>query len=481
MIVKFAKAGTSFKGVMQYLTHDPDHADTSDRVAWTHTLNLTHDEIDAAVAEMRGTAFNADVLKAEHGIGGRKVEKPVRHVSLNWHPSETPDKEAMIGAAQSFLKHMGWDEHQAILLAHDDKAYRHVHLVVNAIHPETGRKLDDGFERRRAQAWALAYEQAHGKIFCEERLKPVAEREQGPPRPAWMVIRDIPQEAVGDDYLSRHEQRLVMERQEWKLLKDLQRAERLEFFESGKELYRGINRTIYRQVREEFRPEWASYYAAKREGIDGEQLSELRAELIERQRDVLQERRDEAITEQRDLRDIVYRELLDRQKDERGDLANRQELGLRSHYLLDRAYPGSRADDVERGIASRDPMADGLDRFGIRRGRERSADSDGAVHHRDELTQHGSDDTSRAPLRDPVSGLAGGLLGILGQLGESLTGGAAKPPPKAEPQADALERFQVRRGQPPPGDANEKEARERQLAHDERQARRDWQHIEPER
>lgn len=146
MIVKFAKAGKSFKGVMQYLAHDPDHAETSERVAWSHTLNLAHDDVEAAVDEMRSTALNADVLKAEHGIGGRKVEKPVRHVSLNWHPDETPDREAMIGAAQSFLKHMGWADHQAILIAHDDKAYRHVHLVVNAIHPESGRKLDDGFE-----------------------------------------------------------------------------------------------------------------------------------------------------------------------------------------------------------------------------------------------------------------------------------------------------------------------------------------------
>lgn len=468
MIVKFAKPGKSFKGVMQYLAHDPDHADTAARIAWTHTLNLTHDDVEAATAEMRTTAFNADVLKAEQGIGGRKVEKPVRHVSLNWHPSDTPDQQAMIDAVQSFLKHMGWDEHQAILVAHNDKDYHHVHVVVNAIHPETGRKLDDGYERRRAQAWALAYEQQQGKIFCEERLKPVAEREEGPPRPAWMIIREIPVENFGDDYLSRHEQRLVMERQEWKLLKDVQKAERIEFFENGKDIYRAINRTIYRQVREEFRPEWASYYAAERDGTSKSALSKQKAELVARQRDVLKERRGEAIAERRELRDFEYREILDRQKLERADLADRQELGLRSYDLLDRNYAPTRRP----GVPAEETV---LDRFGVQRGRPPTRDKPKKIVTREK------EDVPRVPLREPISALGGGLLGLLGQLGESLSGGTAKPDPKPAPEPDALERFQVQRGQPPPGDAGERAAQERERAHAERQQWREWHQYEPER
>ncbi|MDX1922435.1 MAG: relaxase/mobilization nuclease domain-containing protein [Alphaproteobacteria bacterium] len=479
MIVKFAKPGKSFKGVMQYLAHDAGHAETAERVAWTHTINLAHDDIEAATAEMRTTALNADVLKAQHGIGGRQVERPVRHVSLNWHPSEKPDQDAMLGAAQSFLKHMGWDEHQAIVIAHDDKAYRHVHLVVNAIHPETGRKLDDGFERRRAQAWALAYEQDHGKIFCEERIKPAAEREASAPRQAWIAMRDLPAERIADDYLDRHDPRLVMERNEWKLLKDIQKSERIEFFENGKEIYRGINQTIYRQVREEFRQEWASYYAARRDGVDAASLAELRLELIARQRDVMLERRGEATAEQRDLRDLQYRELLDRQKDERAELAARQELGLRSHDLLDRAYPVTFQKPIDRE-AEIMGGEDGLDRFGVQRGRERH-DGDVAPQRSEELVARGNDDETRAPLRDPVSGIAGGLLSIIGQLGESLTGGATKPPPKSAPEVDALERFKVKRGQPPPGDANERAAQDRERAHAERQNWREWHQYEQER
>ena len=141
---------------------------------------------------MHTTALNAGVLKVEQGIGGSKVERPVKHFSLNWHPSERPDQEEMLGAVQSFLKHMGWEEHQAILIAHTDKPYRHVHVVLNAIHPETGLKLDDGFERRRAQAWALAYEQEHGRIFCEQRSsRRPSGRRPNPARPGSQTMSTV--------------------------------------------------------------------------------------------------------------------------------------------------------------------------------------------------------------------------------------------------------------------------------------------------
>jgi hypothetical protein len=135
MVPRFAKPGKSFKGVLLYLAHDPGHAASSERVAWTHTLNHAHDDIAAAMHEMHTTVLNAPLLKAEQGIGGRQTERPVKHFSLNWHPSERPDKEEMIGAVRSFLQHMGWEEHQAILIAHDDKPYRHVHVVLNVRRP----------------------------------------------------------------------------------------------------------------------------------------------------------------------------------------------------------------------------------------------------------------------------------------------------------------------------------------------------------
>jgi hypothetical protein len=71
---------------------------------------------------------------------------------------------------------MGWDEHQAIFVAHNDKKFRHLHIMLNAVHSETGLCLSDSWEQRRAQKWAAAYELVNG-IKCEQRLRSEDERE----------------------------------------------------------------------------------------------------------------------------------------------------------------------------------------------------------------------------------------------------------------------------------------------------------------
>ncbi|MBY6240059.1 relaxase/mobilization nuclease domain-containing protein [Methylosinus sp. Sm6] len=475
MIVRFARPGASFKGVAAYLTHDPEHASTSERVAWTHTLNLAHDHVPSSVHEMLTTCLDADLLKAEAGVRtvGRKVEKPVKHVSLNWHPSEKPERADMVRAAESFLDHMGWKEHQAILVAHDDKEHRHVHLIVNAIHPVTGLKLDDGLEKRRAQAWALAYEQQQGKVFCEQRLKPVAEREANEPRPAWLTIREqVERELIAEKarnefapaLMSGIDIRRGLERNEWEILKQQQKDERLAFFAEGKQAYKTLDRALYREVREEFRPQWASYYAAKRDGLEPSALADIRAGLIARQKEALEERRKEPVAELREQRDRDYRVLLDMQKQERAELIDRQERGLRSPHLLDRAYPSP-----EREEAGKSAITDvsPLDRFGIRRGRviegePVSARNQGmapgrAAPPKERSFTQTSPAPSSAPSRDLASGLAGGLLSIIGALGESMVGGHTKPPRPPPQEIDPLERFGVKRGRPP--DPAEEKAR----------------------
>jgi Relaxase/Mobilisation nuclease domain len=167
MIVRILSNGSSFKGCAAYLTHDP-RAETNERVGWTHTLNLANDHVPSAVDEMVWTARNAELLKQEAGIraGGRATENSVKHLSLNWSPEDNPTREHMIETTEEFLRHMKWQEHQAIIVAHDDKEYKHVHCMINMVHPETGLRLDDNFERRRAQTWALQYEQEQGRVYC---------------------------------------------------------------------------------------------------------------------------------------------------------------------------------------------------------------------------------------------------------------------------------------------------------------------------
>jgi len=103
-------------------------------------------------------------------------------MSLAWAPGETPSREEMTAAADDFLCAMGWHQHQAVYVAHSDTAHPHLHIILNRVHPDTGRTINDWQEWKRAQRWALAYERGQGPVLCKGR----ALRYEGgtPPAPA---------------------------------------------------------------------------------------------------------------------------------------------------------------------------------------------------------------------------------------------------------------------------------------------------------
>ncbi|MBB4397940.1 hypothetical protein GGD62_007078 [Bradyrhizobium sp. ERR14] len=116
MIVRAHPSGRSFKWLATYLQHDVK-AQTSERDSWTHTLNCAHDDIASAIDEMLHTYRDRDLLRKEAGVrpGGATIDRPVKHISLSWDPSERPSQDEMIAAAQSFLQAEGWGNHQCAL------------------------------------------------------------------------------------------------------------------------------------------------------------------------------------------------------------------------------------------------------------------------------------------------------------------------------------------------------------------------------
>jgi Relaxase/Mobilisation nuclease domain len=348
MVPKLFPAGKSFKKLAAYLLHDAEKAKTAERVRWTHTLNLASDRPASAIDEMLWTIRGADWLKQQSNVpsGGRPLENPVKHFSLNWHPSETPTREQMIEAVEGFLLHMGWREHQAVIVCHDDK-HPHVHVMLNAVHPETGRALDTSFEKRRAQEWAKAYEREHGVIFCEERLKPKEERQASPTREAWEKMKRAErdhdrteyQRVRGEfDYFAQHDDDKGKAR-EWEALKAHQRVEREAFFKEGKQAYRSARNDVFREVRAEFRAQWNAYYAAMRSGGNKASLAEMKLALIAAQSRAMDERRQIACDQLREKRDHAYDAILAQQKLDRAELGQRQRQGLRTPQLMDVIYP----------------------------------------------------------------------------------------------------------------------------------------------
>lgn len=173
MVPKIAAKGTSFKGAAAYYLHDKE-ADTDERVEWTETRNIATSKPELAWRIMAATALDQRRLKDNAGIKstGRKSANVVMTYSLSWHPDEKEEltKQEMLRAANDSLKAIGAENHQVIIVCHNDEPHPHVHLMVNRVSPKDGRLLPSSKEKLNLSKWAQGYEQDRGKIWCEERV-----------------------------------------------------------------------------------------------------------------------------------------------------------------------------------------------------------------------------------------------------------------------------------------------------------------------
>ncbi|MCH6256794.1 relaxase/mobilization nuclease domain-containing protein [Puniceicoccaceae bacterium K14] len=175
-----AEHGTSFKGAFMYYMHDKN-ADTRERIAWAETRNTITANPDKAWKVMAYTAKHQNRLKEAEGRSkaGRKDTKPVMAYSLSWHPNHDPSKEHMTEVAMQSMKVLGVEDHEAIIVAHRDTPHRHVHVIVNRIHPKTGMIADDSYTWRRLSDFAREYQREHNMNYCPQREENYRKRQQG--------------------------------------------------------------------------------------------------------------------------------------------------------------------------------------------------------------------------------------------------------------------------------------------------------------
>ena len=174
-------AGRSFKGLHAYCAHDPDRAETSERVEWMDMRNIAANDPEQAWKVMAATAGAQNELKRAAGIRAGRTSKDgaVMHVVLSFDKDEPADRETMQAAADGFLSQLGADpakmrgkakpkrrqfadEHQVVMYAHRDTENAHLHLMINAVHPEHGVKLPTSNNQLKAQKWALEFSKEHG-------------------------------------------------------------------------------------------------------------------------------------------------------------------------------------------------------------------------------------------------------------------------------------------------------------------------------
>ncbi len=73
------------------------------------------------------------------------------HLTINFDPNDPVTPTGMQAVADRVLRDLGLAEHQALMVAHHDRAHPHVHVMVNRVHPETGVAWERWQDRPRIE------------------------------------------------------------------------------------------------------------------------------------------------------------------------------------------------------------------------------------------------------------------------------------------------------------------------------------------
>jgi len=117
---------SSFKRLCKYLTTERD-ADTGELLSRGDAVlsdNLAG--LDTVAIQMEGIAFL-----------NPRCKDALCHYELSWPPGEHPTQPQWTDCALHTLRELGYQDHQYMVVAHDDKKHFHIHIMVNKVHPET--------------------------------------------------------------------------------------------------------------------------------------------------------------------------------------------------------------------------------------------------------------------------------------------------------------------------------------------------------
>ena len=101
------------------------------------------------------------------------VTEKMLHIALAFSEKDshrTKSDEFMIAFALDYLKRMGWDHTQLIIIRHDDHDYDHIHMALNII-DDDGKPLDMRFYKTRSQRICYKMTKEYGLYFAKDKKK----------------------------------------------------------------------------------------------------------------------------------------------------------------------------------------------------------------------------------------------------------------------------------------------------------------------
>ena len=199
-MIGMSSSNKSFRVLARYLAEERN-AEEQTRVAWATSRNLPTDEPDLAARIMRATSAQ-----------NVHAKDPVYHLALSFDPGDTVDRAAMERVADRVLEALHLQEHQVLIVAHADREHAHMHLMVNRVHPETGK------------AWSRWQDYPTiRRVLREEEEALGLRRLPGPSRERTPAGRDVTEALAGD--LRTYERLVEVSRERYNVENELSAAQ----------------------------------------------------------------------------------------------------------------------------------------------------------------------------------------------------------------------------------------------------------------
>lgn len=173
-------SGASFRELADYLDRGTDGTKAG-RIEWLEARNVWAPTVHDAAAVMSALA------------SASPTPSPVYHLSVSFDLADAVDRALMCRVADRLLADLELTEHQAVAVAHNDRDHAHFHLMVNRVHPRTGRVWKVDFSKRaieqslRTQERELGLRENPGHLF---RLPDQARPDRSVARGAGVLRRE---------------------------------------------------------------------------------------------------------------------------------------------------------------------------------------------------------------------------------------------------------------------------------------------------
>jgi len=149
---KSAAKAARIRELVRYITA-PGAGGVLEKCIYYEAVNFITDALGAQVMEM--------IALAQESV---RSPDPVDHWTISWREGEKPSIAQAREAVEVLIRQSGLVGHQYVFAVHDDTHCRHLHVVVNRVHPETFKviKVNQGFYKETGQQVAAIVEKLQG-------------------------------------------------------------------------------------------------------------------------------------------------------------------------------------------------------------------------------------------------------------------------------------------------------------------------------